>query len=100
MKISNSSTDYINQAYTNSTAKATREKPSVEQEALETRTDSINLSEKTRDLQKISQAMETEQPERAERVQQIKNQVQANQYNINAEQIAEKMVGSIMDELS
>ena len=99
MKISNSSPDYINQTYTNPAAKAKPGKSSVEQESLETRSDSINLSEKTRDLQKISQAMEAEQPNRAERVQEIKNQVQANQYNINAEKIAEKMIGSIMDEL-
>ena len=100
MKISNSSPDYINHAYTNVAAKAKLEKSSAEQETVETKTDSINLSEKTQDLMKISQAIETEQPERAERVQQIKNQVQAGQYNVNAEQVAEKMVGSIMDELT
>ncbi|WP_022664533.1 flagellar biosynthesis anti-sigma factor FlgM [Desulfospira joergensenii] len=100
MKISNSSLDYINQTYTNTAAKANPEKAAVESDALETKTDSINLSEKTRDLQKISQAMETEPEDRTERLKEIKDQVQANQYNINAEQIAEKMIGSITDELT
>ncbi len=101
MQISNSTPDYINQTYTNQVANAQTkvEKPAVESDAAETKTDSINLSETTRDLQKISQAMETDPEERTERLQEIKDQIQAGQYNINAEQIAEKMIGSIMNEL-
>ncbi len=99
MKISNSSPEYISQTYNSQVAgaKAKAEKPAPESE---TRTDSINLSEKTRDIQKITRAMETQPADRTERIRKIKDQVQANQYNINAEQIAEKMIGSIMDELT
>ena len=104
MKISNASQNYINQSYTNAanTAKSGtagksggQKKPAEETVAR----DSINLSSTTRDLQRISAASETEPAGRAQMVQDLKDQVQTNQYTVNAEQVAEKMIGSIMDEL-
>jgi negative regulator of flagellin synthesis FlgM len=99
MKISNSTQNYINQSYAaaNKAAEqaANQEKPAEETVA----TDSINLSSTTRDLQKISAAAETEPENREQLVEDLKQQVQANQYTVNAEQVAEKMIGSIMDEL-
>ena len=102
MKISNTPPSYINQSYTNAankagagTNKAAQEKGGEETVA----TDSINLSSTTRDLQKISAASETVPEDREKRVADLKQQVQANQYTVNAEQVAEKMIGSIMDEL-
>ena len=64
----------------------------------ETKTDIIDLSGKTRDLQKISQAMETEPSDRTQLVSDIKEQVQTNRYTINAENIAQKMIGAIFYE--
>ena len=95
MKISGSTTNnyinpYSNQA--NAAAAAKAEKPSDE-----TRGDSINLSAKTRDLQKISAAMDTTPDDRTKLVADLKSQVQANLYNVNAEQVAAKMIGSLMD---
>ncbi|MCG8637126.1 MAG: flagellar biosynthesis anti-sigma factor FlgM [Desulfobacterales bacterium] len=101
MKISNSTQNYINQSYANQAANqaankaGNQEKPAEEPVA----TDSINLSSTTRDLQKISAAAETEPENREQLVADLKQQVQANQYTVNAEQVAEKMIGSIMDEL-
>jgi negative regulator of flagellin synthesis FlgM len=104
MKISNASQNYINQSYTNAAntsnsgtagKSGSQEKPAEETVAR----DSINLSSTTRDLQKIAAASETEPTGRAQMVQDLKDQVQANQYTVNAEQVAEKMIGSIMDEL-
>ena len=100
MKISNPTPNYINQTYANQAAnqavnKTNQEKP-VEDVIV---ADSINLSSTTRDLQKISAAAETEPAGREKLVQDLKQQVQTNQYTINAEQVAEKMIGSIMDEL-
>ncbi len=101
MKISNSTQNYINQSYANQTANqaantaANKEKPAEETVA----TDSINLSSTTRDLQKISAAAETEPANREQLVEDLKQQVQANQYTVNAEQVAEKMIGSITDQL-
>ena len=100
MKI-NSTQQYINQSYaannTNTTAKTSADQAKKSEEPL---SDSINLSATTRDLQKISAASAQEPEERARKVENLKQQVQANQYTVNAEQIAEKMIGSIMDGVS
>ena len=99
MKISNTPQNYINQSYANQAAQ-TGQTPPPEKTADEGQTgDSINLSATTRDLQRISAASQTDPPGRAERVAELKSQVQANQYTINAEQVAEKMIGSIMDRI-
>ena len=67
-------------------------------QADEAKTDNIDFSEKTRDLQKISQAMEAAPADRQQKISDIKQQVAANQYTIDAFQVAEKMIGSILDE--
>ena len=100
MKVTNSPQHYINQSYatnnaTNGNAASNQEKRAEDTVA----SDSINLSSTTRDLQKIAVASETQPAERAQKVEELKRQVQANQYTVNAEQVAEKMIGSIMDEL-
>ena len=102
MKISNASQNYM--SYTNAATAgksgAAAQAGAREKQAEETvAQDSINLSSTTRDLQKISSAAETEPEGRVQMVQELKAQVQANQYTVNAEQVAEKMIGSIMDEL-
>ena len=102
MKISNNTQQYINQSYTNSTgnaAKTTTANPKKSNEDT-VATDSINLSSTTRDLQRISAASTIEQPDRAKKVEDLKQQVQTNQYTVNAEQVAAKMItGSVMNEL-
>ena len=93
MKISN--TNYINQTYANQpAAKTAKTKPAAAAPG-----DSINLSATTRDLQKISAASQADPENRAKRVQELKQKVETNQYTVNAEKVAEKMIGSIMDEL-
>ncbi|MDD9303777.1 MAG: flagellar biosynthesis anti-sigma factor FlgM [Desulfobacter sp.] len=99
MKITNS--NYISQNYTNSLkqeGKESLERPSGQPEH-SSGVDKINLSSTTRELQKISLAAETEPENREKLVEDLKQQVQSNQYAVNAEQVAEKMIGSIMDEL-
>jgi len=103
MKISNSPQNYINQTYANQinttgNSPARLEKP-VDEPAISTSSDSLNISPTTRDLQKISAAMDTEPPNRTQLVTDLKQQVQAGQYTVDAEQVAEKMIGSLMDEL-
>lgn len=97
MKISN--TNYINQTYTSQTGKQNAQSQARPAEETQAPTDSIQLSSTTRDLQKIAAAAETAQPEREKRVQDLKEQVQNNRYTVNAEQVAEKMIGSIMNEV-
>ena len=101
MKI-NSTQQYINQTYTANNANAgTTANTSADQgkQSEEALSDSINLSSTTRDLQKISAAAENEAVDRTQMVETLKQQVQAGQYTVNAEQVAEKMVGSIMNEV-
>jgi len=99
MKI-NSTQQYINQSYAannaNTTAKTTAEQG---KQAEDPPSDSINLSTTTRDLQKISIASAEEPKDRAQTVEDLKQQVQSNLYTVNAEQVAEKMIGSIMNEV-
>ncbi len=99
MKIPSSTPNYVN-PYANQ-AVNTNKAPESQDKPAETNIagDSINLSSTTRQMQKISAAAETEPAGREELVQDLKQQVQTNQYTVNAEQVAEKMIGSIMDEL-
>jgi negative regulator of flagellin synthesis FlgM len=101
MKISNPS--YIQQTYTNPATAGTSQNlnPRKTGEAAPgggTKTDSINLSDRTRDLQKISRAMETESADRNRVVADLKQKVETNQYNVNAEAVAEKIIGSFMNQ--
>lgn len=99
MKI-NSTQQYINQSYAANNANTTAN--TLVDQAKQSEgppSDSINLSSTTRDLQKISVASAEEPKDRAQKVEDLKQQVQSNQYTVNAEQVAEKMIGSIMDEV-
>ena len=101
MKISGPTPNYIQQTYTSRNNQQTNatSRTKTGSGGEEPRGDSINLSQTTRDLQKVDQNLDTQSSERARRVAQLKEQVEAGQYTVNAEQVAEKMVGSIMDEL-
>ena len=101
MKI-NSTQQYIHQSYaannanTKITANTSADQGKRSEELL---SDRINLSSTTRDLQKISDAAAKAPKDRAGMVEDLKQQVQSNQYTVNAEKIAEKMIGSIMNEV-
>lgn len=100
MKISGPTPNYIQQTYSQQNNQQAANDPSKTGATNEdNRGDSINLSERTRDLQKISQNLEVQPPEREQQLAKLKDQVQAGQYNVNAEQVAEKMIGSIMNQL-
>jgi negative regulator of flagellin synthesis FlgM len=97
MKISNTTPNYINQAYAGQMSNTANQNLKSQKPADEI-TDSINLSNETKLRQKISIAMENEPVERKKYVADIKQQVETNQYNINAETVAEKIVGSFMNQ--
>jgi negative regulator of flagellin synthesis FlgM len=99
MKITNTN-NYINQTYTSQTnAQGPLQQENKTPEESGAAKDSINLSSTTRDLQKIEAAAQTPSPERAQRVQGLKEQVQNNTYTVNAEAVAEKMIGFNTDEV-
>lgn len=99
MKI-NSTQQYINQSYAANNANTTAN--TLVDQAKQSEgppSDSIHLSSTTRDLQRISVASAEEPKDRAQKIEDLKQQVQSNQYIVNAEQVAEKMIGSIMDKV-
>ncbi len=50
--------------------------------------------------QSIDSNMNKVQPDREEQIQTLKAQVEAGQYNVNADKVAEKMVGFYMDDIA
>ncbi|OGR52584.1 MAG: flagellar biosynthesis anti-sigma factor FlgM, partial [Desulfobacula sp. RIFOXYB2_FULL_45_6] len=97
MKISNTTPNYINQTYTGQMNNPANQNLKPQKPADEI-TDSINFSDETKILQKISKAMESEPSDRKKYVADIKQKVETDQYNVSAETVAEKMVGSLMDQ--
>ena len=93
--------NFINQTYANPANTAANQNPKAQKTADETfndKSDSIDISDRTKDLQKISKAMETDPVDRQKYVADIKQKVETDQYNINAQTIADKIVGSYMNE--
>ena len=102
MKISSSTSNYISQSYANQQNSAANRPQNTSKSGQDPKTglpvDSINLSGKTKDLQKISAAMEIQPAGRAQYISEIKQRIETNHYTINAEAIAGKMAGTIMNE--
>lgn len=104
MKVTGYSQSYINQTY----SKPTHTDRSVDQEGLKKdnnnkapeSADSITLSQTTLDRQKIDRNMDADQQDRQQHIAAIKEQVESGQYNVHADQVAEKMVGFYMDDLA
>ncbi|TSA56180.1 MAG: flagellar biosynthesis anti-sigma factor FlgM [Planctomycetaceae bacterium] len=58
----------------------------------------VSLSSKVQDVQKIKEAVQELPDIREEKVETLKNQIKQGTYDINAEEIAQKMVGeSLLD---
>ena len=101
MKISNSTTNLVNQAYSNNatnqnqaaantkSAKAKEANPSA----------NVDFSSRTKDLQKISKALENEPVALSEKVSRLKKEINDNQYNFDADKVANKMVGALLDKI-
>lgn len=102
MKILSSTTNhmlYTNQANPSATGTNSANGTNMEKAAEGNKTDSINISQKTKDLQSISASMDSEPTDRKKIVAGFKEQVQANQYTVNFEKTAEKMIGNIIDDV-
>lgn len=95
MKISNTTSSYIKQTYASqANTETANQNLKVQQQANEkaAAADSLVLSDRTRDLQKISKAMDSQPAEREKFVADLKQQVESGQYNRNMEMVAEKMM--------
>jgi len=102
MKISSTTPHYMNQTYANQANAANqnlKSQKTTDEVANETKADSINFSDRTKDLQKITKAMENDPIDRKKLVADLKQQVETNQYTVNADTVAQRMVGSLMDEV-
>jgi len=94
--------NYINQTYANPANTASTQNLKTQaktDESTNDKLDSIDISDRTKDLQRISKAMENEPVDRQKYVADIKQKVETNQYNINAQTVADKIVGSFMNKL-
>ncbi len=102
MKISGYSQNYINQNYAKPTAnERTVDQGDVKKENQKApESDNISLSQTTLDRRSIDNNMNKVRPDREEQVQSLKAQVEAGQYNVHADKVAEKMVGFYMDDLA
>ena len=103
MKISSSTPNYMHQTYasqaTTPAGQNLKSKKPGQEAGNGIQTDSINFSNQTKDLQRVSKAMETDPLGREKYVADIKEKVEANQYTINAETVAEKMTGFFMNRI-
>ena len=104
MKISNSTTNLVNQAYTNNVAHQNAANANAKSEkgkeiVPNTNSANVDLSDRTKDLQKLSRALENEPVAMSEKVSRIKKEISENRYNIDADRIADKMVGSLLDKI-
>ncbi len=104
MKISNSTTNLVNQAYANNVAHQNAANANAKLEKGKEINPSANsanvdFSDRTKDLQKISQALENEPVAMSEKVNKIKQEINENRYNLDADKVADKMVGSLLDKI-
>ena len=101
MKISGSTPNYINQSYASQSNSVT--KINLEQKKGHSpdpiKQDSLSFSEKTRDLARINQNMDQSPTDREKRIADLKEQIQNKQYDVQPDQLAEKMLNSVMDDL-
>lgn len=102
MKITPPNPSLINQAYSNTTpASESQTQSSNPAKAPEKASgDSVNLSASKKDLQTVLAALDTQPPDRADYVAQLKDQVEQGTYSIDAEKIAGKMLGLIIDDIN
>ena len=101
MKISNSTTNIVNQAYSNNAALQNQAAANAKSEKAKEANPSANVdfSNRTKDLQKISRALENEPVALSEKVSRLKKEINDNQYNFDADKVANKMVGALLDEI-
>jgi len=101
MKISNSTSNLINQAYVNNAAQQNianaNTKPEKNKEV--NPSSNVDLSNRTKDIQKISKALDNEPVAMSENVSRLKKEVNEGQYNVDANKVAEKMIGSLLDKI-
>lgn len=99
MKISNSTSNNIYKAYAppRPPAGSGQQAKTDNDAAPGLKADSINLSEKTRLIGKIAKAADVNAPDRQQRIDELRQQVQQNQYTVDATRVADSLIGLIVN---
>ena len=63
------------------------------------KTDTVELSGRSKLMNKVTKSMNAQEPERAERLQMIKEQVQGGTYKVDAEKVANAMLKDLIKDL-
>ncbi len=63
------------------------------------KTDTVELSSQSRLLNKVTDTIKTQEPQRAEKLQMIKEQVQNGTYQVDAEKVANAMLKDLIKDL-
>ncbi len=70
-----------------------------QQNASQVKTDTVHLSSRSRLLNKVQNTSSSQEPQRAERLQMIKEQVQNGTYKVDAEKVANAMLKDLIKDL-
>ena len=100
MKIQNQSVQldaYVKAAAQGKQTGKTRDQNPQQQVAV--RGDKVDISHGSKLLNKVNQTMKTEEPERAAKVQEIKEQVQNGNYKVEPDKIANAMLSDLIKDL-
>jgi len=100
MKIQNQSVQldaYVKAAAQGKQTGQTRGQNTQQQVAV--RGDKVDISHGSKLLNKVNQTMKTEEPERAAKVQEIKEQVQNGNYRVEPDKIANAMLSDLIKDL-
>ena len=102
MKINSGSeiTSYINKSALNEAKKIAEKNHTTEGAQDEAKEGAIvDLSQRSKDIQKVQDVIQTEQEIRLEKVKAIKQRVENGEYEIDFDGTAEKIVKSFLDEM-
>lgn len=89
---------YMNEAAVKQTKEATEKTPAPKDVPAESQQDAVvNLSERSRDVRRAEEVIQSEPDVRSEKVQAIKDQIEKGTYEIDFDKTAEKMVKAFFD---
>jgi negative regulator of flagellin synthesis FlgM len=92
-------TQYVqNNQATQGAQQAEREKQTAAEQSQAT--DKVELSEASRDVQKIQEVLKNTPDVRAEKVQELKSKIESGQYRVDAREIANKMISDLIQDLA
>jgi len=100
MKVSDLNNKVQLDAYLNQTQTVqNQQQNNVQASTQSNQSDKVELSAGSRLLQGVKSAMETQEPDRAERIQALKQQVEQGTYGVNFVQVANSMMTDLLKDL-